>query len=129
MPGKAKAPKYVGRMRYVLAANVRAAMEFRFPTSTNKPKALAKASGVTLSTVQRILEPTVGATVDSLEQLADALGFSVYQLLSVNFNVRNPVVFIGASQQREHDLAMKMAQEKGLIYHGQPPKPKQARRR
>jgi transcriptional regulator with XRE-family HTH domain len=79
--GRAKKRKVPGVMRQVLAENVRASMEREFAVAANKPKELARAAGVTLSTVQRVLEADVGASIDNIESIAKALRSSAYDLL------------------------------------------------
>ena len=68
-------------LRKTLAANVRARMEARYKDRGDKPKALAEAAGVTLSTVQRVINAEIGATLDTVDMLAKALRCEPYQLL------------------------------------------------
>lgn len=50
----------------------------------------AKAAGVSLSTVQRILKEESGATLDNIEALAAAFDLSAYQLLIPELSPANP---------------------------------------
>ena len=56
-------------------------MEARYKDRGDKPKALAEAAGVTLSTVQRVINAEIGATLDTVDMLAKALRCEPYQLL------------------------------------------------
>lgn len=80
---KPKSLKPPGRMRAVLAANLRAAMEARFPEHGDKVSELARRSGVSRSSVQRMtaVEPPIGASVDTIEALARALKVPIEDLL------------------------------------------------
>jgi hypothetical protein len=83
MKGRARRPRLpaIG-VRKVLAANLVAGMDSRFPEATDKVRALADASGVARSTIQRFLEIDVaGANIDTLSQLANALHCEAYELL------------------------------------------------
>jgi transcriptional regulator with XRE-family HTH domain len=69
-------------IRKTLAANLVARMETRWPDAPDRVRALADASGVARSTIQRLLEIDVaGANIDTLNQLANGLHCEVYQLL------------------------------------------------
>lgn len=50
----------IDAMHDTIAANVRARMERRFEQSGNKPKALARAAGLGVGTVQRVLAGSAG---------------------------------------------------------------------
>jgi transcriptional regulator with XRE-family HTH domain len=101
MNGKKKTPKVPGFMRAVLAENVRALMDAHYRESSNKPKALSKDAGVSLSTVQRILSKEVGATIDNIEAISQVFDMSVYQLLLPHLSVTNPQVVTGALKNEE----------------------------
>lgn len=68
-------------MREVLAQNVNRMMEQRYRESSNRPMALAKDAGVSLSTVQRTLSREAGASIDTVESFAKVFGLSAYQML------------------------------------------------
>lgn len=68
-------------MREVLAQNINRLMAQRYKESSNRPLALSKAAGVSLSSVQRTLSRETGATVDTVEAFARVFGLSPYQLL------------------------------------------------
>jgi len=76
-------------MRYVLADNVVALMDRKFGDRENKPGALAKAAGLSLSTVQRTISAESGASVDTIESLALALDVFPYQLLLPELDVQS----------------------------------------
>lgn len=97
MKGKKKTPKVPGFMRHILATNVGKLMETHYRESRNRPKALAKDAGVTLSTIQRMLKAEVGASLDNIEAVADAFDISVYQLLIPELDIDNPQLVHGAS--------------------------------
>jgi transcriptional regulator with XRE-family HTH domain len=98
MTGKKKTPKVPGIMRQVLARNVRKLMEHHYADNPNRPKALAKDAGVSLSTVQRILAAENGASLDNIESVALALQVSSYQLLIPVLDTKNPQVVKGAME-------------------------------
>jgi transcriptional regulator with XRE-family HTH domain len=57
-------------------------MDERFPRESDRVRTLAEASGVSRSTVQRALEADVlGASVDTITQMANALHCEPYELL------------------------------------------------
>ena len=74
-----KAP---GLTRRILAENLRTLMARHYATSWNKPVALSKDSGAGASSIQRILDCQVGASIDTVEALARALQTSVPELLT-----------------------------------------------
>lgn len=101
MKGKTKAPKVPGFMRAILAANVKALMELHYREHTNRPRALAKDAGVSLSTVQRVLAADVGASLDNIEAIAACFQLSTYQLLIPALQADNPQVLQGATKEEE----------------------------
>lgn len=68
-------------MREVLAQNINRLMEQRYAASSNRPMALAKDAGVSLSSVQRTLSRETGASIDTVEAFSKVFGLSPYQLL------------------------------------------------
>jgi DNA-binding Xre family transcriptional regulator len=68
-------------LRKILAANVRRRMDERYKERGDRPKALAEAAGVTLSTVQRIIKHEIGATIDTVDMIAKALRCEPDELL------------------------------------------------
>lgn len=88
-------------MRQVVAQNLTNLMEAHMPLAGSKHKTLAEAAGVSLSTVQRICNQEVGATIDVLEALASVFHLSVYQLLIPSLDVGNPQVVQGATKEEE----------------------------
>lgn len=97
-PKRRKTP---GFMRTVLAANVRALLEHQYRSeahTTARLRSLSKDSGLTLSSIQRVLDSSTGATIDTIEQLATAFGVQVYQLLSPQLDAANPPIIAGATE-------------------------------
>lgn len=93
-------PNAIGRM--ILSRNVVAAMTEKWPQLANKTareKALAKAAGVTASTVQRIIGCLTAANVDTLESIAEALGTTPAALLTPYAGART------APTNGEHDAS------------------------
>ncbi len=101
MGGKPKVPKTPGYMRSVLAQNMHALMPRYAPELTSltaKQKKLGAATGLSLSTMQRIMAKDVGPSLDNIEQIAEELGVKVYQLLLPSFDVDNPQTVKGAEE-------------------------------
>lgn len=97
MAEKVKRPKIGGVMRGILAANIRYLMDVRFAASGNRPMALAKRAGISLSSVQRIVACDVGASIDNIEAIAAALGQPVYRLLLADMTADDPEAREGAA--------------------------------
>jgi transcriptional regulator with XRE-family HTH domain len=83
MKNETRRPKFVAvRTRKVLASNLRSQMTERFERAPDRVRALSEVSGVSRSTVQRVLEAdAVGISIDTLTQLANALHCEAYELL------------------------------------------------
>lgn len=92
-----KRRKVAGFMREVVAQNVRALIDHHYKHVDNKPKRLAEDAGVSLSSAQRVISAEVGASIDTLEAIANVFEISVYQLVLPNFDADNPQVVSGAS--------------------------------
>lgn len=73
--------KTPSELREVLAQNINRLMEQRYKEVGDRPKALAKDAGVSLSTVQRTLSRASGATIDTVEAFSRVFGLAPYQLL------------------------------------------------
>lgn len=101
MKGKKKTPKVPGFMRHILADNAKKLMALHYRDSPNKPMALAKDAGLSLSTVQRILAGQTGATLDNIESLAAAFQASAYQMLIPALDAQSPQVVHGATKDEE----------------------------
>lgn len=97
-PKKRKVP---GFMREVLALNITNLMQQHYRDSPNKPLKLAKEAGVSLSTVQRLINKETGATLDNIEAIAAAFQLSAYQLLLPALEAKNPQVVRGATKDEE----------------------------
>lgn len=101
MKGQKKTPKVPGFMRLVVGSNVGKLLDHHYghlSHVTQRQLALAKDAGVGLGTVQRIMQRKVGASLDNLESIADALQVSVYQLMLPSLDPRNPQVVQGATE-------------------------------
>ncbi len=83
-------------MRAVFAENVQNLMDSHFKDNPNRPMKLSKESGVSLSTVQRILAQKVGASLDNIESIAEVFDLSVYQIMLAGLDIKNPQVVTGA---------------------------------
>lgn len=84
--------------RLVFRDNVETLMRYRFRDEDNQPLALAKAAGVTLSSVQRVLSGNTNTKVDTVSKLADAFGLSVYQMFLPELDPRNPLMIKGLTR-------------------------------
>jgi hypothetical protein len=73
--------KQVGELRKQFAQNLARLMDQRYKESTNRPKALAKDTGFSLSSIQRTLDCETGATVDTIERYGEVFGLPPFQLL------------------------------------------------
>ena len=80
MTGK-KAPKVSGNLRRTFAENVKQMMEVAYPLSRNKPMSLARAAGISLSSVQRATSGETAPNLDTVEAIATALRITAYQLM------------------------------------------------
>lgn len=101
MKGEKKSPKVPGFMRVVVGANVSKLLDHHYnhlPNITQRLRTLAKDSGIGYGTIQRIIDCKVGASLDNIEAIADALQVSVYQLMLPSLNVDNPQVVQGATE-------------------------------
>jgi transcriptional regulator with XRE-family HTH domain len=104
MKGEKKTPKSPGFMRAVVGSNVGRLLDHHYshlPSTTQRQRALAKDSGVGFGTVQRIMKREVGASLDNLESIADALQIQMYQLMLPALDVKNPQVVHGASEAEQ----------------------------
>ena len=77
----ARITKTPGQMRQVVAENLQKELEARFPMAPDRCTAFAEASGVKRTTVWRVSRGVIGASLDTLEQIADGLGIPTYVLL------------------------------------------------
>lgn len=80
MTGK-KAPKVSGNLRRTFAENVKKMMEVAYPLSRNKPMSLARAAGISLSSVQRAISGETAPTLDTVEAISIALRVDPSDLL------------------------------------------------
>ncbi len=82
MNGKPKQPKFVAaRSRKILGENIQRRMSQQYADETDRFTALAEESGVRRSTIQRVINGEVGATIDTITRLAHALKCDVHELL------------------------------------------------
>lgn len=82
----------------MLAQNLNRMMEQRYKERSNRPMALAKDAGVSLSTVQRVLSREAGASIDTLEAFAGVFGLPPFQMI-VPWGMLGEIAV--AQQQRE----------------------------
>ncbi|MHB8815460.1 MAG: hypothetical protein ACYDAE_19625 [Steroidobacteraceae bacterium] len=78
------------RLRRILAANVAAVIERRYPLrkfgkKSDQQRAIAKDVGSSWSTIQRRLDPEKGATLDVVADIAAALRLEPHDLLNPAF--------------------------------------------
>jgi hypothetical protein len=92
-----KKRKLAGFARQIVAQNVRSLVDHRYALVPNKARKLAEEAQISLSSAQRVLAADVGASIDTLESIADAFEISVYQLVLPNLDVNNPQVVTGAT--------------------------------
>lgn len=78
-PSRRRLP--AGDTREVLAQNLNRMMESRYKDASNRPLALARDAGVSLSTVQRTLGRASGTTIDTIEAFSKVFAIQVYQML------------------------------------------------
>lgn len=83
--GESKRRKVPGLIRVALADNVRFLMDQKYPGHPNKPKALAKDAGIGLYTVQRLLDGSTGANLDTIEAIATVFKVHPHELLTPMF--------------------------------------------
>jgi transcriptional regulator with XRE-family HTH domain len=76
-----KTTKVSGAVRRAFADNVTRVLNVRFPLSPNKPKALATAAGISLSSVQRALSGHTAPTLDTVEAISTALRVDPAELI------------------------------------------------
>lgn len=104
MKGEKKTPKVPGFQRVVVGANVGRLLDYHYrhlPNVTQRQRQLAKDSGVGFGTIQRIMKQKVGASLDNLESIANAMQIQMYQLMLPSLDVKNPQVVKGASHAEE----------------------------
>lgn len=75
--------KVNGLVRRAFADNVHRLMALRYPLSANKPKSLAAAAGISLSSVQRAISGETAPTLDTVEAISIALRVAPHDLLRV----------------------------------------------
>lgn len=73
-------------IRTVVARNVERLRDARFPLEKNKNRALAAAAGISLSQVQRILNQSLGTSIDNIEWLANVFAVRPQDLLTPYFS-------------------------------------------
>lgn len=83
MATRRKRPKHRSRMRWIVSENVGTLMPQRF-RQADKVKALAKAAGISRSSVQRVVNAQHGTSIDLIELMAEALDVMPHQLLMEN---------------------------------------------
>jgi transcriptional regulator with XRE-family HTH domain len=91
------------QIRAIVAANVQTLIDYardrKQPFSDQK--SLAKAAGVSMSTIARIRKQEAGTSVDVLESIAKCYGLQAWQLLMPNLDPTNPPVFCMTATERD----------------------------
>lgn len=116
--GRKKTPKVPGFMRTIASSNLSALLtkHYKQTTLTARQRQLSKDAGVSFSTIQRIMQCDVGASLDNLESIAAVFDLSTYQLLIPGLNVNNPQVVKGASKDEQRIYAIwRKAQTAGRL--------------
>lgn len=103
MKGQTKKRKVPGELRKQLAQNLARLIDQRYRESTNRPMALAKDTGLSLSSIQRTLDCQTGATVDTLEIFAKVFGLPPFQLL-VPWGLLGELALAAAGAKPAHPL-------------------------
>lgn len=91
-------------MRVVVSANLKRLLDHHYKhlaNLTQRQRALAADCKVGFGTIQRICKAEVGASLDNLEAVADALHVQLYQLLLPSLDVRNPQIVQGATEAEQ----------------------------
>lgn len=91
-------------MRVVVGANLKRLLDHHYghlPTITQRQREIAKDCKVGFGTIQRICKGEVGASIDNLEAIADAVQVQMYQLMLPSLDVKNPQVVHGATEAEQ----------------------------
>ena len=80
----------IHRARRVIAANINALVDARFPEAQGRPEALAKFLGFSRSQAQRLLSGAHGFTLETLGHVADRFGLELWQLHVPELDPKNP---------------------------------------
>ena len=111
---KKRSPKtYIAEhLRRVLGENVRTYMAARYArerTLTDQMRALSRDSGVATATIERVIKGQTGPSLDTINQLAEALEEPTYRLLidplERNFLIDARDVVSGRTEIRRTDEA------------------------
>lgn len=98
--GNTKSPKYVDRkLREQVGKNVGREMD-AWATEGNKTLALAQATRLSKSTIQRIVKGQVGVSIDTLSAIAETMSVPIYRFF-LNDDERVAIIdartFVGGS--------------------------------
>lgn len=76
--------------REILADNLARLMEHHMRDEVNRPRKLSTITGLSLSSVQRVLSAKTGPSIDTIEAVASAFGLAPYQILIPGLNPAAP---------------------------------------
>jgi transcriptional regulator with XRE-family HTH domain len=114
------------KLREIIARNVQALIDAQADAngSLTTSRAIAKAAGVSHSTVQRVVGQRPEAkwpSLDNIDRVARAFGFSAYQLLIEDFDPADPPLVMSPAVRRElRELRLMRRSLEALAQHGTP---------
>lgn len=79
-----------GDYKKIFAESVKAMMGIKYESSSNKPKALAKDAGISLSSVQRAISGETAPNLDTVEAIVNALGSTPATMLQHDLSLHAP---------------------------------------
>jgi transcriptional regulator with XRE-family HTH domain len=118
MGERAKRHKTPGFTRRIVADNVAELLKKHYAGKRNitqMQRAFCAESGVNFSTVQRVCSEKVGASIDTLEEIAAFFELSAYQLVLPGLDVSNPQVAKGATKNEQALYARWRKEKTGTI--------------
>jgi transcriptional regulator with XRE-family HTH domain len=114
------------KLREIIARNVQALIDAQADAngSLTTSRAIARAAGVSHSTVQRVVGQRPEAkwpSIDNIDRVARAFGFSAYQLLIEDFDPADPPLVMSPAVRRELRELRLMRQSLEALAHGERP--------
>jgi len=82
---KVQRQKEPHKIRVIFADNVRQIMEKKYGSSGGAMRKLSLAAHVSLSTIQRLLDCSTGATIDTVARIGEVLGVRSSDLMTPKF--------------------------------------------
>lgn len=104
MGNRRKGHKTPGFTRRLVADNLVELLKRRYAGKSNitqMQRSFCEDTGLNFSTVQRICNEKVGASIDTLEEIGAFFELSAYQLLLPGLDVGNPQVCRGANKSEQ----------------------------